>query len=342
MIPRTSPGQVHRQPGMHRARLAGLFSLLLCLAPGRPALAIQVPGPLVETDWLDSHLDQVTLLDIREELESFTRPAVLVRKRFTEELVLNRFGAHIPGATLVDFSEIRTDRTIDGRDVRRMVPEQGEFEQLMQSWGVNSDAAIVIVSPGTSNSDMTMATRLYWQIKYYGHDNVAILDGGTAQWLLDQRPASLAAEEPARGNWLAREVRKSINADSEDVARALQDGSTQLVDTRGLGFYLGAWKQAYVRSKGHIPGAKVFPNELLTSPTPPVRFTPPEVLRQMASELGIDTGANLITYCNSGQLASGSWFVFSELLGIRNVRLYDGSMHEWALERRPLTTLKLE
>ena len=62
----------------------------------------------------------------------------------------------------------------------------------------------------------------------------------------------------------------------------------------------------------------------------------------MAEELGIDTGKELITYCNSGQLASGSWFVFSELLGNSNVRLYDGSMHQWALEKRPVVNMKME
>ena len=308
----------------------------------RTALALQVPGPLVEPDWLEQNRDQVIILDVREDIESFTRQAVLVRKRFTGDLKLRRAGAHIPGAVLVDYLNIRTSREIDERTIRRMVPEPREFEQLMQSWGVDSDDGIVIVTLGTSNGDITMATRLYWQIKYFGHDNVAILNGGMAQWLLEQRPASLDAPEPAPGDWVAREVRAGINASSEDVARALQDNSAQLVDTRSLGLYLGAWKQPYVRKKGHIPGARVFPNELLTGAVPPVRFTEPEEFRQMANQLGIDTGAALITYCNSGQLASGSWFYISELLGNKNVKLYDGSMHQWALEKRPVTRMKME
>jgi thiosulfate/3-mercaptopyruvate sulfurtransferase len=314
------------------------ISLISC----RSALALQLPGPIVEADWLEQHLDQVAILDVREDIDSFTRKAVLVRKRFTGDLKIRVPGAHIPGAVLVDFLNIRTSREIDGRNVRRMLPEQKEFEQLMQSWGINREDAIVIVSLGVSNSDMTMATRLYWQIKYYGHDNVAILNGGMAQWLLEQKPATIEAHQPVAGNWLAGEVRAGISASSEDVARAVVDKSVQLVDTRGLGLYLGAYKQSYVRRKGHIPGAKVFPNELLTSAVAPVVFAEPGEIRQMASELGIDPASDMITYCNSGQLASASWFVFSELLGNKHVKLYDGSMHQWALEKRAVTAMEME
>ena len=309
---------------------------LALLAASHNALALQLPGPLVDSDWLEMHLDEVSILDVREDIESFTHKAVLVRKRFTGDLRLRRFGAHIPGAVLVDFLNIRTSREINDRNVRYLIPEKAEFEELMQSWGMNRDDAIVIMSPGASNDDITMATRLYWQVKYFGHDNVAILDGGMAQWLLDQKPASIEAIEPKPGNWVASDERKSLLANSDDVTRAIEDKNTWLVDTRSLGFYLGAIKQPYVRKKGHIPDARVFPSELLTNAGAPAWFADTESLQLMAEELGINTGANIITYCNSGELASASWFVFSELLGNANVRLYDGSMHQWALEKRPV------
>ena len=320
-----------------------LVTAFFIMLPGcRSALALQLPGPLVETDWLEQHRDAVTILDVRNDIESFTRRAVLVRKRFTGDLKVQQAGAHIPGAVLVDFFNIRTSRMIDDRNIRYMIPEKNEFQQMMQSWGVNKDDAIVIVSLGMTNSDITMATRMYWQIKYFGHDNIAILNGGMAQWLLDQKPATIEAHEPEPGDWVAREVRDTIKASSEDVALALENKSIQLVDTRSLGLYLGVQKRSYVRRKGHIPGAKIFPNELLTSAEPPIRFTAAEELQELAEELGIDTHANLITYCNSGQLASGSWFVMSEMLGNRNVKLYDGSMHQWAVEKRPVVIRKME
>jgi thiosulfate/3-mercaptopyruvate sulfurtransferase len=319
---------------MHRY-VTTILALAL-LAASHTASALQVPGPLVDSDWLEQHLDEVSILDVREDIESFTRKAVLVRKRFTGDLRLRRFGAHIPGAVLVDFLNIRTSREINDRNIRYLIPEKAEFEELMQSWGVNRDDVIVILSPAAGNDDVTMATRLYWQVKYFGHDNVAILDGGMAQWLLDQKPASIEANEPKPGNWIAADERKSLLASSDDVARAIEDKNTWLVDTRSLGYYLGAIKQPYVRKKGHIPNARVFPAELITSAGAPAWFADTEALQQMADQLGIDSGEHIITYCNSGQLASASWFVFSELMGNANVKLYDGSMHQWALEKRPV------
>jgi len=313
---------------------------LVCLTASYGASALQVPGALVDTDWLEQHLDEVIILDVREDIESFTRKAVLVRKRFTGDLRLRRPGAHIPGAVLVDFLNIRTSREIDDRNVRYMTPDKAEFEELMQSWGVNNDEPIVITNQGTGNGAVTMATRLYWQVKYFGHDNVAILDGGTASWLLEQKPASIEPNAPQPGNWLAREERVSLLANSDDVARAITDENTELVDTRSLGFYLGMLKQPYVRKNGHIPDAKVFPNELLSSAGAPAYFSDPEELQQVADALAINSRANIITYCNSGQFASASWFVFHELMGNPNVRLYDGSMHQWALEKRPVEKIK--
>lgn len=306
------------------------------------AHALDVPGPLVDTDWLEKNIQQVKILDIRENLESFTESAVLVRKRFTGDLRIRRLGAHIPGAALVDFLNIRTSRDIDDRRVRYMLPEVSEFEELMKSWGVNDDDAIIIIYPGMSNSDATMATRLYWQIKFFGHENVAILNGGMARWLLEERAATLEDPGIVAGNWAARAINQSIYADSKDVTDAISSKGVLLVDTRGPGLYLGAFKQPYVRESGHIPGAKIFPNELLTSNRPPVLFADPGDIRRLADALGIDPDREMITYCNSGQWASGSWFIFHELLGNKNARVYDGSMHQWALERRAITQMKME
>ena len=322
-------------------QLAILFLLLLAL-PARSVLALDFPGALVDTEWLEQHLTEVKILDVREDIDSFTRKAVLVRKRFTGDLKLRRTGAHIPGAVLVDYLNIRNSREIDGNNVRRMLPERDEFEELMQSWGVNNDDAIVVTSLGTSNADMTLATRLYWQLKYFGHDKVAILEGGVVQWQLEERPSSIEVHEIKPGNWLVGKEDRSILASSDDVAAAIKDTDTQLLDSRSLGFYLGVVKRSYVRRKGHIPGAKIFPNELLTSAGAAPYFTDSEALKNIATELDIDTDADIITYCNSGQLASASWFVFSELMGNKNVKLYDGSMHQWALEKRPVVKMKME
>ena len=308
----------------------------------RVVYGLELPGPVVETDWLAAHLAQVKLLDVRADAGSFTRRAVLVRKRFTGDLIIETPGAHIPGATLVEFQTIRTSREIGERDVRYMIPDATEFKELMQSWGVNRHDVIVIVHSGMTSSDVTMATRLYWQLKYFGHEQVAILNGGMAQWLVEEKIATLDNPAIPAGNWESGKVNAAIYADSGTVENALQNDAVMLVDTRSLGQYLGIHKQSYVRGRGHIPGARLFPGELLVTDRPPLLFVDPEDIRQMADALNIDPDADIITYCNSGQWASGSWFAFSELLGNRNVRVYDGSMHQWSLEKHSTTKMLME
>ncbi len=319
-----------------------LFSVLLfsCV---NSVYAIQVPAPLVDTEWLAKHRDEVRILDVRSEGKSFTaQPKITMDKKSGKKRV-RKVGGHIPGAVLVNNKNVRATRVIDGREVQKMLPDKDAFAGLMRKSGVNSDSAVVIVSKGRNSGDVTSAARLYWQLKYYGHDNVAILDGGFAQWLIDDRKISLAASKPAgEGDWKAAAKRREILATSDDVAAALEGKSTQLVDTRSLGQYLGTWKKSYVYAKGHIPGAKIFPNELMTRTGAPAKFNSLEELREAFAALGIDPAAETVTYCNSGNLASVGWFIQHELMGNGKARLYDGSMHQWTLEKRPVTALQME
>jgi thiosulfate/3-mercaptopyruvate sulfurtransferase len=318
----------------------GVLAMLLMIGPAR---AVQVPGPLVETEWLAGHLDEVVILDVRKDTKSFAAEPAFVKDKKTGKVLLARVGGHIPGAVLVDYRDVRAKRTIDGRVVTRMLPEKADFEKVMRAAGVNKDSAVVVVTKGANDGDMTIATRMYWQIKYYGHDNLAILNGGTAQWLTEGRSATDAASgKPDEGNWEAAAERADILATSEEVQKAVTDGTAQLVDNRPLSQYLGTARRSYVYAAGHIPGAKVYPTELMTHRAGPAKFLPADQLRQLHEGLNIKSDAQTITYCNSGHLASGGWFIMSELMGNKNVKLYDGSMHQWTLEERPVTSMKME
>jgi thiosulfate/3-mercaptopyruvate sulfurtransferase len=326
--------------------LAGktLFYVLVALIFVLPqqVVALQVPGPLVETSWLAQYANKVVILDVRSDTKSFTAKPVFIKDKKTGQPQLRKVAGHIPGAIMVPYKKLRATRIVDGRKVQKMAPEKADFEKLMQQSGVNKGSAVVVVSKGQSSGDVTSATRLYWQLKYFGHDNVAILNGGTAQWLVDGRKVSSAPARVTTGNWQVREERKAVLASSEDVARAIKAGNAQVVDTRSVGQYLGMWKKSYVYDKGHIPGAKLFPDELISSKSMPSRFLVPEESRQLAKALNIDANAETITYCNSGHLASGSWFIISELLGNKQVKMYDGSMHQWTLEKRPVKAMVVE
>lgn len=305
------------------------------------AQAVTVPGPLVETSWLQRYSKQVVILDVRSDVKSFTGKPILTRDKKSGKYIVLRVGAHIPGANLVDYKKIRVDRVVNGVKVEKIIPLKAEFEELMQKAGVNKDSAVVIVSDGLNDLDLTMATRLYWQLKYFGQDNLAILNGGMAQWLTDRRPISNQPSNPQRGNWVATAERNELLATTDDVDKGLKNG-VQLVDNRPLFQYMGVMKKSYVYEKGHIPGAKSYPTELFTDHSTPAKLLPVAKLRDLAKGMGIDTNAQSITYCNSGHLASGGWFVLHELMGNKNVKLYDGSMNEWTLNKGKTTEMKME
>lgn len=296
------------------------------------ATAAKLPGPLVDTAWLKANLDDVVVLDVRSDVKSFTANPRFTKDKKTGKLILVSVAGHIPGAILVDYSKLRTKRTIRSRTISRMLPDKRYFERLMQSFGVNKDDTLVIMSKGRSNGDMLGATRLYWSLKYFGHDNMAILDGGMTQWLKDGGKVASKLTKTKRGDWAAIAERNEILATSEDVKKALNDKKVQLIDTRNVSQYLGTYKKSYVYSKGHIPGAVNLPNELITGPSGKAKFTPVDEIIKMSEVLNIDPEGSMITYCNSGHLATGSWFIYSEVLGNKNVKMYDGSMHQWTSE----------
>lgn len=307
------------------------------------AFAVNLPGPLVETDWLANNMGKVTILDVRKDVKSFTAKPVFSKDKKTKKIKLVKVGGHIPGAVLVNYKSMRGKTKIGENVVQKMIIGKDKFTELMQASGVNKDSAIVIVSKGENDGDVTGATRLYWQLKYYGHDNMAILNGGMGQWLTERHKISIKPARVTKGDWVATTERKEILATSEDVAAAIKAKDTQLMDTRSLSLYMGTWrKKSYVYGDGHIPGAKIFPTELLTQPKAPAKFNATSQLKSMAEQMGFDTSAKTITYCNSGHLATGMWFVMSEIMGNKNARMYDGSMHQWTLEKRPTVKMKME
>lgn len=316
---------------------------LVVFAISSAAQAIQVPGPLVDTAWLAKHQKDVLILDVRENPKTFTsRPVIKVDKK-TRKMTIVRVGGHIPGSVLVNYKKIRAKKKVDGVQLVKMLPGKAAMENIMQALGANQNSAIVIVSRGMNNLDMTGATRLYWQLKYYGQDNMAVLNGGVAQWLMDGHKVSLVRTSPKKGNWKATAERNDLLATSQDVARAMKDGSVQLVDNRPLNQYLGAvYKKSYVYAPGHIPTAKSFPNELFTAPKAPAKFNSKSELTTLSEAMGINPNKATINYCNSGHLATGGWFYLHEVMGNKNVKMYDGSMHEWTKEKRPVVTMKME
>ena len=121
------------------------------------------------------------------------------------------------------------------------------------------------------------------------------------------------------------------------MARAIQSRQTALVDSRDAPLFHGLLKRDYVFGYGHLEGAKLYPTELMfKSAGGALKFLPAATYAGLMQAQGVDPKQAAITYCNSGHLSSGPWFVLSELLGNRSAKLYDGSLHQWTLEKRPM------
>lgn len=331
----------------HLQQLRWLAVMLLSGAVFSAHAAIQVPGPLVDPDWLEVNQDNVVMLDVRKDTKSFTERPKRIKK---SPINLNTCGAtkgkggevagHIDGAVLVPWKPVRAERMVDGQKVIKLVPEKAAFEKMMRESGVNNDSAVVIVTKGESSKDLTFGTRLYWTLKYYGHDNVAMLDGGMKRWLMDGRKATKRATDPKQGNFTAGEERREMLALDVDVEQAVQNRKVQLLDGRDPDYYLGLKQKDYVYAKGHITSARNVPHPTLFDDSGDgLKFRDAKSLKVVMSAANVDPGQPTITYCDSGHLSTGHWFVLHELLGNKQARLYDGSMHQWTKNKsHPVNT----
>lgn len=300
-------------------------------------LAVELPGPLVDVAWLLAHRSEVQVVEVRSDIDSFTQEPELGKPDAAGRRAVVKAAGQIPASLVMDFSRIRVDREVNGVKAKLMLPTREAFQQLARDAGVRAGLPLVIVSLGQDVTDLDEAARLYWQFKVYGEDHLALLDGGTAAWIAAGQSVVKRAGAPAAGDWMAGEARSSLVASSADVADASLHGGAQLVDARSLPQFYGTSKKPVVASFGHIAGARPLSPELLTREDHGVtRFNAAATFRDLMAQMNLDPAARTITYCNTGHLAAGAWFAISEIGGNSRVSLYDGSMHLWSLEKRPV------
>lgn len=331
-----------------RISLAGALFCVLALLSATVS-ATQVPGPLVDTQWLQNNLDKVLVLDVRKDVKSFG-------KRSKKAGAMNPCGVaqrkgplkvagHIPGAVLVPWNKVTAKRKVVGKELKVLLPAKADFERLMQKSGVDNDSALVITSKGEAIIHTALAARLFWTLKYFGFDNVALLDGGTAQWIQDKQKIEFGRSKTRKGNFKATAERGEILASMEEVEQLAEGrGTGQLVDVRSTGEYLGLTASGKLAQgvKGHISGAKSFPIDLYADSFGTATLYDKDRIKRIAALLKVDTEAPTVFVCSSGVMASLAWFVAYELMGNKDVRLYDGSMHEWSHRGKRVVSMVTE
>lgn len=318
--------------------LRGLVAVSLSLGVTLAAMASGLPGPLVTTAWLAENAAGVQVVEVRASAKSFTTAPSFETDARTGRRTIDEVGGHIAGSRLVESKKVRVDRKFGDLTVKYMIPERADFEKFVQAAGIDADRPIVIVPIGLEPADLNDAMRLYWQFKVYGEDRIAVLDGGIAAWLLEGRPVVTDAPAVRTGTWKSVTDRTDrYFADSAEVAKIIAQRDAQLVDAREAPQYHGLVKRDYVYGYGHLEGAKsLSPDTTYRSSGGALRLLAPNTYRAVLQAQGIDPAAPAVVYCNSGAQSGLPWFILSEVLGNPNVKQYDGSLHQWTLEKRPL------
>jgi thiosulfate/3-mercaptopyruvate sulfurtransferase len=274
---------------------------------------------IVSTQWLAEHLGEanVRVVDIRGQvLCSSVAPGVeqaVYRGARAEYLA-----AHIPGAVFIDWT---TDITDPDDPVPAQVAPPARFAEAMAARGIGEQTHVVAVD----QTGGQFATRLWWALRYYGHDRVSVLERGWNAWLGEGRPVEAGDVVPYRAVFTPR-VRSDLRVSARQVAGILNqpDFAGQIVDARDAEQYSGARRRG--PRGGHIPGAINAPRELFFADGG--GFLPLDELRRRIQEHGLATDRPTIAYCNGGVAATVVVFNLARL-GAGELANYDGSWNEW-------------
>jgi thiosulfate/3-mercaptopyruvate sulfurtransferase len=233
-------------------------------------------------------------------------------------------GGHIPTA---GFADLMGDLSDGNSELQFAVPTPEAFSAAMEALGVGDETRVVLYDRYGAG----WAARVWWMLRWIGFDRAALLDGGFAAWVAEDRPLSTepAGHPPGR---LTVALRPGLIADRDEVAAAVGDSSIWLVDAMPAAHYRG--EMVLYGRPGHIPGASNIPAlDLLDEAG---RFRP---LDELASLHGRDPADHVITYCGGGISASASAFVLTRL-GYEDVAVYTASLQEWAADPElPLETI---
>jgi thiosulfate/3-mercaptopyruvate sulfurtransferase len=297
---------------MHVLRkLAGLVALAISLAV-TPAAASAEVTPLVSTDWLAERLDtsDVVILDIRSSFAGSGKEDYLA--------------GHVPGALWSEYPGIwRTNRG----EVVGVLPPVEQLETALSDLGIGEGKTVVIVPAGGNSTEFGAAARIYWTLKYLGHDAVAILDGGHRRWVEENRELETGEVTPVSARFVAS-PRADYLAATPDVASRM-NSSTVLIDGRPAAQFSGEAKHPKATRFGHIPGA-INLDQASFYDDQSGRLKDAETIAGLVPTSLGDKSAEMVSYCNTGHWAATNWFVLHELMGYENVSLYDDSMVGWS------------
>ncbi|MDP9368132.1 MAG: sulfurtransferase [Chloroflexota bacterium] len=285
-------------------------------SPSMPPGSI-LPDALVSTEWLAAYLDdpRLRIVDIRGYVR--TRDLGHGRQEATYAAARDEYDAgHLPGAVYVDWT---ADITDPDHPVKAQLAPPGRFAAAMTERGIGDDTDIVAVD----HTGGHFATRLWWALRAYGHDRVAVLDGGFAKWAAEGRPLTTEVPSPPTARFTPR-FRPETIADADAVLATIGDPTHLIVDARDPAQYSG--EIARGSRGGHIPGAVSIPPKTLVNPDG--TWKPLEEQQGILEANGVRPDRPVVAYCNGGVTATAVLFALHRT-GHHAHANYDGSWNEW-------------
>ena len=264
------------------------------------------PEVLVSTDWVAQHLNQpgIRLVEVDVDTTAYDK-------------------GHIPGAVGWNWQTQLQD------NVRRDLIEKSALEALLAKSGISNDTTILLY--GDNNN--WFAAYAFWQLKYYGHKDVRLINGGRKKWIADGLIFTTEPTTVAETTYKATNPDESIRARKEDIYAVQQKAKrAELVDVRSPDEFTGkilappGLAETALRA-GHIPGAANIPWGQAANDDG--SFKSFDELTKLYESKGILGHDSVIAYCRIGERSSHTWFVLKYLLGYKDVRNYDGSWTEW-------------
>jgi thiosulfate/3-mercaptopyruvate sulfurtransferase len=270
------------------------------------------PEALVSTEWLAAHLDDphVRVVD-----SSYKQPGIAPTARQDYD------SGHIPGAVFFDIDDVAEP----GTSLPHMIPSAERFARKMVERGIGNDDRVVVYD----TVGLSSAGRAWWMLRLFGHDNVALLEGGLPKWKAEGRPLEMIAPKIPQRRFIAQ-FRPELVRDKERVRANIAGRAEQVVDARSAGRFEGTAEETWPgRRRGHIPGSLNLPFDRITDPQSRT-IKSAEELGGLFAEAGVALDRPVVTSCGSGVTACAVAFA-AHLLGHSGAAVYDGSWSEWGL-----------
>jgi thiosulfate/3-mercaptopyruvate sulfurtransferase len=276
-------------------------------------MATSDPNLLVSTEWLAErlHAPDIRILDASLYLPGDPRNA---RAEYLR--------AHIPGARFFDIDEISDEHS----PLPHMLPPVEKFVSRVRKMGIGDGHRVIVYD----QQGLFSAARAWWMFRVFGHQDVAVLDGGLPKWLAEGRPVEQDEPEPRERHFTARRNAAMVR-DVTQVAQAVKLGAEQIVDARSPGRFRGAEPEPRPGLRaGHIPGSRNVHYASLLNPDKTMKG--PDEIRAIFEAAGVDLSKPIVTSCGSGVTAAILTLALNRIGHTRNA-LYDGSWAEWGAYR---------